>query len=205
MDVPYEYLNLLKKEKSILLTLPDGMHTTGLIAKIMPSVDPVSQTVKVLVKVANKDIPENLVATVTFTKTKTYGLCIPKAAVVTDETQSAFWVMKMMNDSTAVSYTHLDVYKRQNYICGVVDTALVFLEAPETQNTNLSFESSVYREAFVADSLQLANKAALILYDYKPKISAFTDAGYQSSFISAPYKNLGFSLGIAVSLSLIHI
>lgn len=102
MDVPYEYLTLLKKEKSILLTLPDGMHTTGLIAKVMPSVDPVSQTVKVLVKVANKDIPENLVATVTFIKNKTYGLCIPKAAVVTDETQSAFWVMKMMNDSTAV-------------------------------------------------------------------------------------------------------
>lgn len=89
-----------------------------------------------------------------------------------------------------------------NYTCGVVDTALVFLEIPETQVTNLSFESSVYREAFVADSLQLANKAALILYDYKPKISAFSDAGYQSSFISAPYKNLGFSLGIAVSIPL---
>ena len=68
MDVPYEYLALLKKEKSILLTLPDGMHTTGVVAKIMPSADPVSQTVKVLVKVANKDIPENLIATVTFEK-----------------------------------------------------------------------------------------------------------------------------------------
>lgn len=102
MDVPFEYLNLLKNEKSILLSLPDGTHTTGIIAKVMPSADAISQTVKVLVKVANKNIPENLVATVTFVKNKMYGLSVPKAAVVSDETQSSFWVMKLINDSTAV-------------------------------------------------------------------------------------------------------
>ncbi len=102
MDVPFEYLNLLKKEKSILLTLPDGTHTTGIIAKVMPSADPISQTVKVLVKVANKNIPENLIATVSFVKNKSFGLSVPKAAVVSDETQSSFWVMKLINDSTAV-------------------------------------------------------------------------------------------------------
>lgn len=102
MDVPYEYLNLLKNEKSILLTLPDGTHTTGIIAKVMPSADAISQTVKVLVKVANKNIPENLIATVTFVKNKSFGLSVPKAAVVSDETQSSFWVMKLINDSTAV-------------------------------------------------------------------------------------------------------
>lgn len=102
MDVPFEYLNLLKNEKSILLSLPDGTHTTGIIAKVMPSADAISQTVKVLVKVANRNIPENLVATVTFVKNKMYGLSVPKAAVVSDETQSSFWVMKLINDSTAV-------------------------------------------------------------------------------------------------------
>ncbi len=102
MDVPFEYLNLLKNEKSILLSLPDGTHTTGIIAKVMPSADAISQTVKVLVKVANRNIPENLVATVTFVKNKMYGLSVPKAAVVSDETQSSFWVMKLINDSTTV-------------------------------------------------------------------------------------------------------
>ena len=89
-----------------------------------------------------------------------------------------------------------------NYTCGVVDTSLLVLEVPELVNPIPTFESSAYKEAFLADSLQLANKAAIINYDYKTKISAFSDAGFQSSFISAPYKNLGFSVGIAVSIPL---
>ncbi|WEK71340.1 MAG: efflux RND transporter periplasmic adaptor subunit [Candidatus Chryseobacterium colombiense] len=102
MDVPYEYLQIIKQKNSLPITLPDGRTLDGKIAKIMPSVDPVSQTVKVLLHVPDSTIPENLIGTVNFSKTSVYGLSVSKMAVVSDETQSSFWVMKLINDTTAV-------------------------------------------------------------------------------------------------------
>jgi multidrug efflux pump subunit AcrA (membrane-fusion protein) len=103
MDVPYEYLNIFKTRKSVLLSLPDGMELTVKVSKVMPSVDPVAQTVKILLKVPpSENIPENLIGNVTFSKQTAYGLVVPKTAVVTDETQSSYWVMKLLNDTTAI-------------------------------------------------------------------------------------------------------
>lgn len=102
VDVPYEYLQIIKDKKTLSVQLPDGTALPATVAKIMPSADPVSQTVKVLLHVNNKNIPENLIATIKFAKTTAYGLSVPKMAVLSDETQSSFWVMKMINDSTAV-------------------------------------------------------------------------------------------------------
>ena len=48
--------------------------------------------------------------------------------------------------------------------------------------------------------MKLANDAKLIEYNYKPKITAFTDGGYQSSFVHTPYKNFGLSAGVGVSV-----
>ena len=103
VDVPYEYLQLIKAQNSLSVKLPDGNSLPAKVAKVMPSVDAVSQTVKVLLRVANSStIPENLIGTVTFSKSTAYGLSVPKMAVLSDETQSSFWVMKMINDTTAI-------------------------------------------------------------------------------------------------------
>jgi multidrug efflux pump subunit AcrA (membrane-fusion protein) len=103
VDVPYEYLQIIKNKGSLPITLPDNTVLQGKIAKVMPSVDAVSQTVKVLLQVANgSNIPENLIGTISFSKTSAYGLSVPKMAVLSDETQSFFWVMKLINDTTAV-------------------------------------------------------------------------------------------------------
>lgn len=102
MDVPYEYLQIVKDKNRLTITLPDGRTIDGKITKIMPSVDVVSQTVKVLLQVSDHTIPENLIGTVRFSKASTYGLSVLKMAVVSDETQSSFWVMKLLNDTTAV-------------------------------------------------------------------------------------------------------
>lgn len=103
VDVPYEYLQLIKNQNSLAVKLPDGNSLPAKIAKVMPSVDAVSQTVKVLLQVpGGSTIPENLIGTVTFSKSTAYGLSVPKMAVLSDETQSSFWVMKMTNDTTAV-------------------------------------------------------------------------------------------------------
>ncbi|WP_454046114.1 efflux RND transporter periplasmic adaptor subunit [Chryseobacterium sp. Marseille-Q8038] len=103
VDVPYEYLQLIKTQNFLSVKLPDGNSLPAKVAKVMPSVDAVSQTVKVLLQVANSStIPENLIGTVTLSKSTAYGLSVPKMAVLSDETQSSFWVMKMINDTTAI-------------------------------------------------------------------------------------------------------
>ena len=49
------------------------------------------------------NIPQNLVAKVKIVKvSKTAAATLPKNSVLSDETQSEFWVMKMINDTTAV-------------------------------------------------------------------------------------------------------
>ena len=148
MDVPYEYLQIIKQKNSLPITLPDGRTLDGKIAKIMPSVDPVSQTVKVLLHVSDSTIPENLIGTVNFSKTSVYGLSVPKMSVVSDETQSSFWVMKLINDTTAVKTEIIKGVETDKYIqiksgnlttkdrvitsgnFGLGDTAIVKIQKP---------------------------------------------------------------------------
>lgn len=117
VDVPYEYLQLIKNQNSLAVKLPDGNSLPAKIAKVMPSVDAVSQTVKVLLQVpGGSTIPENLIGTVTFSKSTAYGLSVPKMAVLSDETQSSFWVMKMTNDTTAVKIPVVKGAETDRYI-----------------------------------------------------------------------------------------
>lgn len=102
VDVPYEYLQIAKSKKILPITLPDGTILQGIVAKVMPTVDAISQTVKILLKVPANDIPENLIGTISFSKNLDYGLSVPKMAVLSDEGQTTFWVMKLVNDSTAI-------------------------------------------------------------------------------------------------------
>lgn len=102
MNVPYEYNMLVHNGSSININLPDGRTVTGNVLKIMPSADPEAQTEQIFIKVKNENIPENLIATIRLVKNICKGLCVPKAAVLTDDFQSEFWVMKLINDTTAI-------------------------------------------------------------------------------------------------------
>lgn len=103
MNVPYEYNQLVKLGSKMNVLLPDNRLLTAYVAKVMPSVDPVSQTEQVLVKLNdNVNIPENLIAKIELTQNKQSGMVIPKSSVLTDDVQSQFWVMKLINDTTAV-------------------------------------------------------------------------------------------------------
>jgi outer membrane protein TolC len=93
-------------------------------------------------------------------------------------------------------------YALLNYLSGIVDDTFEPVEAPSFQEILIpvSFDKSMYQKAFQADSLKLANDAKVIQYDYKPKINVFSDSGYQSSFITIPYKNFGLSVGVGVTI-----
>ncbi|GAA5101676.1 hypothetical protein GCM10023210_41780 [Chryseobacterium ginsengisoli] len=93
-------------------------------------------------------------------------------------------------------------YSLLKYLSGIVDDTFEPVEKPsfiETLNPT-SFDESMYAKAFQADSLKLKNDAKIIQYDYKPKITAFSDSGYQSSFALTPYKNFGMSVGVGVTI-----
>lgn len=104
MNVPYEYHEMLTNNRNLEIKLPDGKTIYGHIAKLLPTVDPVSQTERVLVKPNESiNIPENLIVTINLKQqNSSSGLYVPKTAVLTDETQTKFWVMKLKNDTTAV-------------------------------------------------------------------------------------------------------
>jgi len=103
LEVPYEYVQLIHSQKNLMVHLPDGRYLPGFVSKIMPSVDPAAQTQQVLIKLkTNENIPENLIASMPLVKNTATGIFVPKTAVLTNDTQSEFWVMQLINDTTAV-------------------------------------------------------------------------------------------------------
>jgi hypothetical protein len=86
------------------VALPDGTHLKGVVSNMLPNIDSVSQTQAVMIKVNTAgNIPQNLIAKVRIIKNARSGVpSLPKEAVLTDEAQSNFWVMKMIDSVTAV-------------------------------------------------------------------------------------------------------
>ncbi|MDR0793144.1 MAG: efflux RND transporter periplasmic adaptor subunit [Chitinophagaceae bacterium] len=103
LNLPYEYNQLIRDSKTINIALPDGRVLNGYIAKRMPTVDSASQTQQILIKINDAhNIPEGLLGNIKLATHTAFGITVPKTAVVADETQSSFWVMKLIDDSTAV-------------------------------------------------------------------------------------------------------
>jgi len=104
LDLPYELRPYVLGKRSVELLLPDGTKLNGLVGPTMPTVDSASQTQNVVIRVPSAGtIPENLIAKVRVLKTsKPNTQSLPKDAVLTDETESNFWVMKLIDTSTAV-------------------------------------------------------------------------------------------------------
>ncbi|HEY4936915.1 MAG TPA: HlyD family efflux transporter periplasmic adaptor subunit [Puia sp.] len=104
MELPYELRPYVKVGNRLELRLPDGEKLPGLVVSFMPTVETASQTQNIVIRVnPGHTIPENLVAKVTIPKTiRDHSISLPRASVLSDETQSEFWVMKMIDSITAV-------------------------------------------------------------------------------------------------------
>ncbi|RAJ26017.1 efflux RND transporter periplasmic adaptor subunit [Pedobacter cryoconitis] len=104
LDLPYEMRSVILQNKTLELTLPDGEKLKGTITSSLPAVDSLAQTQRMIIKVnAAHPIPENLIAKVKVVKSAAAHVqVLPKSAVLTNETEDEFWVMKLINDSTAV-------------------------------------------------------------------------------------------------------
>jgi multidrug efflux pump subunit AcrA (membrane-fusion protein) len=104
LELPYELNQYLAVNKTLVLTLPDGQKLVGKAMATLPEVDPVTQTQKLIIRIAQGiSIPENLVAKVKFIKRiKNNAASLPKEAILTNEEQNEFWIMKMTDSITAV-------------------------------------------------------------------------------------------------------
>jgi len=104
LNIPYEVQGLTTKLKICTLTLPDGSQIKGTIAGKLPEMDIESQTVGFIIKPAViKPLPANMIAKASLVQSSDDNAQIlPKAAILGNETQTDFWVMKLINDSTAV-------------------------------------------------------------------------------------------------------
>lgn len=101
---PYEKKTLVKAGRNCVVLLPDGKFSAATVTKTLPSVDAVSQTQDAFVQIKSCEIlPENLNVQVIFSDpSQSLSEVLPKDAILTDETMHEYWVMKMVNDSTAV-------------------------------------------------------------------------------------------------------
>jgi hypothetical protein len=104
LALPYELRPYLPANRSVLVRLPDQTVLNGYIDMALPTVDSVSQTQNYTIRVSSpRQIPENLIAKVSLVKNAhTNALSLLKSAVLTDEVQSQFWIMKMIDSVTAV-------------------------------------------------------------------------------------------------------
>ncbi len=155
MNVPYEDNPYISIGKHVQLILPDKEVLGGVISSSMPVVDSVSQTQSYSIRVnSGHNLPQNLIAKVKILKTAVKDAqTLPKQSVLSDETQTQFWVMKLLNDSTAVKVpvqtgvekgdtvqilspqfsADTKILSAGNY--GLSDTALVIVQ-PSSTTTN---------------------------------------------------------------------
>ncbi|SIO46411.1 efflux RND transporter periplasmic adaptor subunit [Chitinophaga niabensis] len=104
LNLPYELKPFIPANKQLTLQLPDSTSLTGYLDIAMPALDSASQTQSYKLRVnTNMDIPENLIAKVMLLKkTSPHTVTLPKGAVLSDEMQRVFWIMKMIDSTTAV-------------------------------------------------------------------------------------------------------
>ena len=104
LNLPFEYNSLVKTGTKCTIVLGEDTKFEGTVYQILPTVDEANQTQQVLIKPhTNKKLPENLNLTVEILKarhSRTY--LVPREAVMTNETQTEFWVMKVVNNKLAI-------------------------------------------------------------------------------------------------------
>ncbi len=104
LNIPFEQNRYAVIGKKCSIHLPDSTILAGTISGKLSSVDPVSQTQSFIVKPVTKAIlPENLSVLVQLIKSsKANAQVIDKSCVLSDETMENFWVMRLINDTTAL-------------------------------------------------------------------------------------------------------
>ena len=104
LNMPYEDRNIVLSNRTVYLSLPDGTRLTGTIGTIFPNVDSLTQTQGVTIRVSPAHaIPQNLIAKVHILRySKKQTQTVARSAILSNDAQTSFWVMKLIDSATAV-------------------------------------------------------------------------------------------------------
>ncbi|GAB3348790.1 hypothetical protein GCM10027566_04500 [Arachidicoccus ginsenosidivorans] len=116
LNLPFQYRGLLHMQQQISIELPDNTKVQGVVSKIMQQMDSISQTQKVFLKSTSGNIPSNLLANVVLITNVISGFTLPKTCIYTNENQQQFWVMKLLNDSTAVKMPITKIFENDSSV-----------------------------------------------------------------------------------------
>lgn len=102
--VPVEQMAIIEKTKDCRIFLPDGTETDGMVSGKNPEAEAQNQTIAYIVEPKKAiALSENINLTVQFTTGQIQdALLVPVSAVMGNEEQTSFWVMKLTNDSTCI-------------------------------------------------------------------------------------------------------
>jgi multidrug efflux pump subunit AcrA (membrane-fusion protein) len=106
LNVPFAFARRIRRAEPCKVVLPDGSESKAFIQRALPSVDPELQTQTFILRPDGKvPLPENLNVIVRLPlMTARRAVGVPRSAVMSDETQETFWIMKLVDDSTAVRF-----------------------------------------------------------------------------------------------------
>jgi multidrug efflux pump subunit AcrA (membrane-fusion protein) len=104
INVPFELKKHIAINQQLSIYLPDGSSISATVKQFIPAVDASSQMQSVFLKMNSNDVlPENLIVSVRIPKSnKSNILTLPKAAILSNEIETEYWVMLLKNDSTAI-------------------------------------------------------------------------------------------------------
>ncbi len=117
LQVPYELNKYIHLHDACTIVLPDATQIKGVVDSKMNEMDAASQMISYMVKpTTSTSVPENLLATVSIVKSQNnHAMIVPKSAVLSNETQTEFWVMKLINDTTAIKVSVMPgIHDKQN-------------------------------------------------------------------------------------------
>ncbi len=137
LNLPYEYNSLVKIGTKCALILNDHTTLDGTIYQILSTVDDVNQTQQILIKPhTNKRLPENLNLSVEILQANHNHSClVQRASVMSNETQTEFWVMKVVNRKLAIK---VPIKK------GIENDNLVEVLSTELKNNDLVVSDGAY-------------------------------------------------------------
>lgn len=104
VNVPYEFVAFTKQGVRCTVVLPDNSTHTASFTRPLTSMNVMAQTQTILAR-TNETLflPENMIVKVLVNKSSNdQKQILPKTAVLSDEMMKEFWVMKLIDDSTAV-------------------------------------------------------------------------------------------------------
>lgn len=104
VNVPYEFTSYAKPGRTCFIQLPDSTAHQAEFTKALTAMNTLAQTQTILAKVKeNLFLPENMIVKVSIVKGSTSNKQIlPKTCILSDEMMKEFWVMKLINDTTAI-------------------------------------------------------------------------------------------------------